>query len=74
MFGLIGQPKRPQRAVDLWACAIVLLIWGGGVAFTLLAPGAQPVGLGVLMIYGLTVGLPLLALGRAAWRRRDAER
>ena len=26
VFGLIGQPKRPQRAVDLWACAIVLLI------------------------------------------------
>jgi hypothetical protein len=74
VFGLIGQPKRPQRAVDLWACAIVLLVWGGGVAFTLLGPGSQPVGLGVWMIYGFTVGLPLLALGRAAWRRRDAER
>jgi hypothetical protein len=74
VFGLIGQPKRPQRAVDLWACAIVLLIWGGGGALTLFALRTQPVGLGVWMIYGLSVGLPLLALGRAAWRRRDAER
>ena len=75
VFRMLAQPKKPQRAVDLWACTIVLLIWAAGATFSVLESSRfNPPSLSVWMILVFSTGLPLLALARAVWRRRNAER
>ncbi len=70
-------PSLRNRSVRLicGACAVVLLIWAAGATFSVLESSRfNPPSLSVWMILVFSTGLPLLALARAVWRRRDAER
>jgi hypothetical protein len=75
LFAVLDQPKRSERAADLWACTIVLGVWTIGMLVALLVAGKEhTIDPYDWVIATVTTVPPLLVLAAAVRRRKRAER